>query len=87
MPMRYPVTSVMTLIALALCLYNYTGYDPSNAIFFMFSPPAWVTDMLVDIHETSVLLLYALTVLSYALIGYVADRIIRRERSRTRSRA
>jgi len=84
---RYPVTVVMTLIALALCLYNYTGYDPHNFVFFMFSPPAWVADMLVDIHEASVLLLYALTLITYALIGYVADRLIRRGRNNSRSPA
>ena len=85
--MRYPVTIVMTLIALALCLYNYTGYDPHNFIFFMFSPPAWVADLLVDIHEASVLLLYALTLITYALIGYVADRLIRRGRNNNRAPA
>ena len=85
--MRYPVTLVMTLIALALCLYNYTGYDPHNIFFFMFSPPAWVADLIVDIHEASVLFLYALTLITYALIGYIADRLIRRGKNRKRAPA
>jgi len=80
--MRYPVTVVMTLIALALCLFNYTGYDPHNLFFFMFSPPAWIADLLVDIHEASVLLLYVLTLITYALIGYIADRLIARGRGK-----
>jgi len=85
--MRYPVTIVATLIGLALCLYNYTGYDPHNFVFFMFSPPAWIVDLVIDIHEVSVMLMYALTVLTYALIGYAADRLIQRERANRRSRA
>lgn len=85
--MRYPVTFAAVLISLALCLYNYTGTDPHNIVFFMFSPPAWAVDLLVDIHEVSVLLMYALTVLTYALIGYIADRIIRRERTKRRTPA
>jgi len=85
--MRYPVTIVATLIGLVLCLYNNTGYDPHNFVFFMFSPPAWIVDLVIDIHEVSVMLMYALTVLAYALIGYIADRIIHRDRMRRRSRA
>ncbi|WP_442050560.1 hypothetical protein [Paenibacillus sp. 2TAB19] len=74
--MRYPVTLAATLIGLAICLFNYTGYDPHNMIFFMFSPPAWVVDLFVDIHEVSVLLMYVLTVLTWALLGFIADKII-----------
>lgn len=85
--MRYPVTFVATLIGLALCLFNYTGYDPHNFVFFMFSPPAWIADLIIDIHEVSVLLMYVLTVLTYALIGYIADRLINTDRSKRRSRA
>lgn len=84
--MRYPVTISAAVIGLALCLYNYTGYDPHNFVFFMFSIPAWAVDLFVDIHEVSVLLMYALTVLSYALIGFIADRIIMHERSKRGAR-
>ena len=85
--MRYPVTFAAALLGLALCLYNYTGYDPHNFVFFMFSPPAWAVDLFVDVHEVSVLFMYVLTILTYALIGYIADRIIRRERERRRTPA
>jgi hypothetical protein len=85
--MRYPVTIIATIIGLALCLYNSTGYDPHNFVFFMFSVPAWFVDLFIDVHEVSVLLMYVATVLSYALIGYIADRIIMHERSRRTRRA
>lgn len=81
--MRYTVTIVATLIGLAICAFNYTGYDMHNMVFFMFSPPAWVADMIVDIHEASVMLLYVLTVLTWALLGYITDRIIARDRRRS----
>lgn len=74
--MRYPVTLTAALIGLALCLFNYTGYDPHNMIFFMLSPPAWIADLFVDIHEVSVLLMYVLTIAAWAVLGYAADRII-----------
>ncbi|MFS0722965.1 hypothetical protein [Paenibacillus sp. 1P07SE] len=80
--MRYPVTIIATIVGLALCLYNSTGHDPHNFVFFMFSVPAWVVDLFVDIHEVSVLLMYVATVLSYVLIGYITDRIIHHTRAR-----
>lgn len=85
--MRYPVTFVATLMGLALCVYNSTGYDPHNFVFFMFSPPAWVVDLFVDIHDVNVLLMYILTVVSWAILGFIADRLIERGRSRDRQRA
>ncbi|WP_141506177.1 hypothetical protein [Paenibacillus luteus] len=84
--MRYPVTIVATLIGLAICLFNYTGYDPHNFVFFMLSIPAWVVDLFVDIHEVSVLLMYVLTVLTWALLGFVADVLISRGRESERHR-
>jgi len=82
--MRYPVTIIATLIGLALCLFNYTGYDPHNFVFFMFSIPAWFADLFVDIHEVSVLLLYVLTVISWGLLGLLTDWFIARGRTRQR---
>lgn len=85
--MRYPVTFAATLIGLALCVYNSTGYDPHNFVFFMFSIPAWIVDLFVDIHDVNVLLMYVLTVASWALLGFIADRLIERGRNRDRRRA
>ncbi|CAM4061101.1 hypothetical protein L1N85_09890 [Paenibacillus alkaliterrae] len=84
--MRYPVTIAATLIGVAICLFNYTGYDPHNLVFFMLSVPAWVVDLFVDVHEVSVLLMYVLTILTWALLGYVADVLIARGREQERNR-
>jgi len=77
---RYPVTIAATLIGLAVCLFNATGYDPHNMVFFMFSIPGWIVDLIVDIHEVNVYLMYVLTVLSWAALGYICDRLILRGR-------
>jgi len=80
--MRYPVTIVATIIGLAICLFNSTGYDPHNLVFFMFSIPAWVVDLFVDVHEVNVLLMYVLTVVTWALLGFLADVLIVRSRDK-----
>lgn len=82
--MRYPVTIVAALIGLAICLFNYTGYDPHNFVFFMLSIPSWLVDLFIDVHEVSVLLMYILTVLTWALLGFIADLIIARDRKSRR---
>ncbi|ANY68504.1 hypothetical protein BBD42_20020 [Paenibacillus sp. BIHB 4019] len=85
--MRYKFTAIAALIGLALCLYNSTGYDPHNMVFFMFSVPAWFVDLFIDVHEVSVMLMYVLTVATWALLGLIADVIVYRTSSRTRYRA
>jgi hypothetical protein len=84
--MRYPVTIAATIIGLAICLFNYTGYDPHNFVFFMLSIPAWIVDLFVDVHEVSVLFMYVLTVITWALLGFIADMLIARGRSRDHNR-
>jgi hypothetical protein len=71
--MRYPFTLACTLIGIALCLFNVTGYDPHNLFLIMFSIPMWLVELFTDFHTVSIWLMYALTVLSWALIGYFGD--------------
>lgn len=84
--MRYPVTIVATLIGVAISLFNYTGYDPHNFVFFMLSIPAWIVDLFVDVHEVSVLFMYVLTIISWGLLGFIADVLIARDREREHKR-
>ncbi|WP_027088081.1 hypothetical protein [Cohnella panacarvi] len=83
--MRYPMTLACTLFAVALCLFNATGYDPHNLFLFMFSIPVWLTELFTDIHNVNVWFIYVLTVLSWALIGYLGDLGISRTRARRQS--
>lgn len=80
--MRYSVTISAALIGLAICLFNATGYDPHNFIFFMLSVPAWLAELLFDIHNVAILPMYILTVLTWAALGFIADSIINRQRAR-----
>lgn len=81
--MRYKVTLIMTLIACALCLFNYSGLDPDNIFLFMFSVPVWLIEIAGDIHYFSRGTVYVLTIAAYALFGYIGDhyRFKRRARS------
>lgn len=80
--MRYPITIACTLIGVALCLFNVTGYDPHNLFLMMFSVPMWFVELFTDIHRVNVWFMYALTVLSWALIGYLGDLGVARLRTR-----
>lgn len=70
---RYGFTLVFTLIALALCLFNASGYDPHNLVFFALSIPVWITELVADIHTVPVGFMYALTIVSWMLIGRFTD--------------
>jgi len=83
--MRFTVTIAAALIGLAICLFNSTGYDPHNFVFFMLSIPAWIADLLFDIHNVSVMSLYVWTVLTWAALGFIADAVINRQRAAKRS--
>jgi hypothetical protein len=84
--MRYRYTAIGTIIGVALCLYNSTGYDPHNMVFFMFSVPGWFADLFVDLHDLNVFVMYVLTVASWALLGFICDALIARDRRRRRAR-
>jgi len=83
--MRYPITGVCTIIGLALCLFNWTGYDPHNLFLMMFSVPMWFVEVFTDIHRVNIWTMYALTVISWALIGYLGDYGVAKTRSRRRA--
>jgi len=80
--MRYPLTGICTLLGIALCLFNVSGYDPHNLFLMMFSVPMWFVELFTDMHKVNVWFMYVLTVLSWALIGYLGDLGIARTRSR-----
>jgi len=84
--MRYKLTGIATLIGVAICAFNYTGYDPHNMFFFMLSIPAWFVDFFVDVHEVSVLLMYVLTIISWAVLGFIADWFVAKQRKEAESR-
>jgi hypothetical protein len=78
--MRYSMTIAFTVFAVAICLFNSTGYDPHNLILMMLSIPMWLVEVFTDIHKVDVWFMYALTVLSWAFIGLLGDIGIQRTR-------
>ncbi|MEF3302867.1 hypothetical protein [Paenibacillus sp. GYB003] len=81
--MKYKATFVLTLFAVALCLFNYSGLDPDNIFLFMLSVPVWLIEIVGDIHYVNLFAVYLLTIVSYALFGAIGDyfRLKRRARS------
>lgn len=79
--MRYKFTVGCALIGVALSLFNLSGYDPHNLFLLMFSVPMWFVEIFSDFHRVNVWFMYALTVLSWAAIGYLIDRGIARVRA------
>lgn len=80
--MRYKVTAILTLFGCALCLFNYSGFDPDNIFLFMFSVPVWLIEIVGDIHDVSVFAVYLLTIASYALFGRIGDHFRQKRRAR-----
>jgi hypothetical protein len=80
--MKYKVTLIMTLIGLAVCLFNYSGLDPDNIFLFMLSVPVWLIELFGDIHYINLYAVYLLTVASYALFGRIGDYYRLRRRAR-----
>jgi hypothetical protein len=81
--MKYTCTLLFTAIGAALCLMHMIGHDsdPVYMIFYSLSVPAWIYSVFTYTHVNQVLL-YALTILSWTLIGYVIDRFSSRLKSR-----
>lgn len=79
--MRYTMTIAGILFGAALSLFNSTGYDPHNLLLMMFSVPMWFVELFTDIHKVNVWFMYVLTVLSWALIGFLGDLGVRRIRT------
>lgn len=79
--MAKKLTIILTLFSVALSLFNYLGLDPENIIFYSLSIPVWIIEMVSDIHYFNVLLVYLLTILSYALIGFYGDRFLQRRKA------
>ncbi|GAB2671236.1 hypothetical protein ACFQWB_13635 [Paenibacillus thermoaerophilus] len=82
---RRPLTIAFAALAVLLCLANYLRLDPDNIYLFMFSVPVWIIETFSDIHTVNAYLLYALTIASWALIGWIGDRFLWQDRRKTPS--
>ncbi|NOU94749.1 hypothetical protein GC093_16195 [Paenibacillus sp. LMG 31456] len=82
--MRYTATLFCTALGAALCLMHYIGHDsdPIYLIFYALSVPAWFYAIFTYTNVNAALL-YFLTIVSWAIIGYAIDRFTVRKRTRS----
>ncbi len=88
--MRRSFTLFCTAIGAALCLVHFLfhDYDFVYLAFYAFSVPAWFAPIVSNVYEISMakmMVIYILTIASWALIGYVIDRFAAANRRRSRS--
>ncbi|MFC5450628.1 hypothetical protein [Paenibacillus aestuarii] len=87
--MRTTFTWMFTCIGAALCFIHYVFHD-HDAIYMLFyalSIPAWFASISTNIYEismTKMLVIYVLTIATWALVGYIIDRIAFGVRRRSR---
>lgn len=82
-------TWLFTFLGAALCLMHYLfhDHDAFYMIFYALSVPAWFASTFTNIYEISMfrmLVIYALTIACWALVGYVIDRFTVSYRNRNR---
>jgi len=79
---RWKVTFWLTLFSVLLCIYHYMGYDHDHIVLIIFSPPAWVIPLFTSLQLISKPVIYALTVITWFLIGLAIDAVIHAARAR-----
>jgi hypothetical protein len=68
--------------------YFYHGYEPVYLLFYALSVPAWFVSLTPSVYNTSmgtILVVYLLTVATWAVVGYVIDRFSETYRRRRRA--
>jgi len=83
-------TWLFTFLGAALCLVHYLfhDHDAFYMLFYALSVPAWFASTFTNIYEISMfrmLIIYAFTIASWALVGYIIDRFSVSYRRRDRS--
>jgi hypothetical protein len=74
-------TRLFTIIGIAICLFHYIGLDTKNYVILSFSIPLWFIHAFYDVQDVNIFLIYFLTVASWALLGYILDRLVQKSRA------
>ncbi|MEW9699613.1 hypothetical protein [Paenibacillus sp. SI8] len=82
-------TWLFTFIGAALCVIHYMfhDHDAIYMIFYALSVPAWFASVFTNIYEVSMVkmfVIYALTIATWALVGYAIDRFSVNSRNRSK---
>lgn len=78
----------LTLVAVLICLYNWSGADDKSILFFLTSPPFWVmeTRWFVETftHPSNIPMWvkYGLSLLFWIFVGLGLDRFLVKRKTR-----
>ncbi len=75
------ITLWFTLFGIASVLYHVAGLDHDNIVFYQLSIPVWILPLFVDILTMNKYVLYALTIISWFLVGLGVDWLRRKAKS------
>lgn len=70
---RFRFTAILPLAAAVLCLFHYLGFDPKNLMLMSLSVPLWFAPIFTNLENVNLFAAYALTIGSWAFIGYGID--------------
>jgi hypothetical protein len=68
--------------------YFYHGYEPVYLLFYALSVPAWFASLTPSVYNTTtgtIIVIYFLTIVTWAVVGYVIDRYFEAYRRRRRA--
>ncbi|GAB7386925.1 hypothetical protein BSNK01_07610 [Bacillaceae bacterium] len=68
----------LSLFAILVCLFNFSGLDRDNLLLTFVSIPVWLIELVADFHTVNPFLVYLLTIASWYLLGWWIDRLIER---------
>lgn len=65
-------------VAVVICLLNFFGIDRDNALLMSVSIPAWIYEMVYDVHTVHLAWLYSSTIIFWLVFGFFLDRAVAR---------
>ncbi|GAB6440399.1 hypothetical protein CON36_35155 [Bacillus cereus] len=75
-----PISFILSVISIIICIINYMGYDNKDMILFFTSPPLWLskTEWFVEnigpYKDVPLFLKYIFTITFWSLVGERIDR-------------
>ncbi|CAM3430843.1 hypothetical protein [Marinicrinis lubricantis] len=79
-------TVLLTIFSIALCLYHAMGLDHDHIVLYLFSIPAWILPVFVDLEQINAYFFYFLTIASWFGVGWGLDYLAAKYRNRSTTR-
>jgi hypothetical protein len=74
-------TRIFYLIGIGVCILHFFDLDKKNIIFASFSIPLWFIHAFYDVRNVNIFIIYLLTILTWALLGYILDKLVQLSRA------